>query len=70
MDDLLTIADRRNFDPEISWALMITDFRGLVEQIVLSRAAYFYGHMMSSVVGGVMNLRGKRGADLRTTDVD
>ncbi|PBK95438.1 hypothetical protein ARMGADRAFT_926365 [Armillaria gallica] len=70
MDDLLTIADRRNLDSEISLALMITDFRGLVEQIVLSRAAYFYGHMMSSVVGGVMNLRGKRGVDPRTTDVD
>ncbi|KAK0462652.1 uncharacterized protein EV420DRAFT_1619149 [Desarmillaria tabescens] len=70
MDDLLTISDRRMINPEISWALMITDFRGLIEQIVLSRAAYFYGHMMSSVVGGVMNLRGKRGVDPRTTDVD
>ncbi|KAK0505188.1 hypothetical protein EDD18DRAFT_1060580 [Armillaria luteobubalina] len=70
MDDLLTISDRRMLDREISWALMITDFRGLVEQIVLSRSAYFYGHMMSSVVGGVMNLRGKRGVDPRTTDVD
>ncbi|KAK0213194.1 hypothetical protein DFS33DRAFT_1247933 [Desarmillaria ectypa] len=70
MDDLLTISDRRMVDPEISWALMITDFRGLIEQIVLSRAAYFYGHMMSSVVGGVMNLRGKHGVDPRTTDVD
>ncbi|KAK0195014.1 hypothetical protein F5146DRAFT_922886 [Armillaria mellea] len=70
MDDLLTITDRRKLDPEISWVLMVTDFRGLVEQIVLSRAAYFYGHVMSSVVGGVMNLRGKRGADPRTTDVD
>lgn len=70
MDDLLTISDRRMNGPEISWALMITDFRGLVEQVVLSRAAYFYGHTMSSVVGGVMNLRGKRGVDPRTTDVD
>ncbi|KAK0225511.1 hypothetical protein IW262DRAFT_1266724 [Armillaria fumosa] len=70
MDDLLTISDRRKLDREISWALMITDFRGLVEQLVLSRSAYFYGHMMSSVVGGVMNLRSKRGVDPRTTDVD
>lgn len=52
MDDLLTIRDRRG---ELSWALMLTDFRGLVEQIVLSRAAFFYGHAMSSVAGGVMN---------------
>lgn len=67
MDDLLTIGDRRG---ELSWALMLTDFRGLVEQIVLSRAAFFYGHAMSSVAGGVMNLRALRGMDPRTADVD
>ncbi|PBK61615.1 hypothetical protein ARMSODRAFT_990619 [Armillaria solidipes] len=67
MDDLLTTGDRRG---ELSWALMLTDFRGLVEQIVLSRAAFFYGHAMSSVAGGVMNLRALRGMDPRTADVD
>lgn len=67
MDDLLTIGDRRG---ELSWALMLTDFRGLLEQIVLSRAAFFYGHAMSSVAGGVMNLRALRGMDPRTADVD
>ncbi|KAK0454088.1 uncharacterized protein EV420DRAFT_1749629 [Desarmillaria tabescens] len=67
MDDLLTISDRRN---ELSWALMFTDFRGLVEQIVLSRAAFFYGHALSSVAGGVMNLRALGGMDPRTADVD
>lgn len=67
MDDLLTIPDRRG---ELSWALMLTDFRGLVEQVVLSRAAFFYGHAMSSVAGGVMNLRAMRGMDPRTADVD
>ncbi|KAK0439354.1 hypothetical protein EV421DRAFT_1713397 [Armillaria borealis] len=67
MDDLLTIGDRRG---KLSWALMLTDFRSLVEQIVLSRAAFFYGHAMSSVAGGVMNLRALRGMDPRTADVD
>ncbi|KAK0203915.1 hypothetical protein DFS33DRAFT_1374267 [Desarmillaria ectypa] len=57
MDDLLTIEDRRG---ELSWPLMLTDFRGLVEQLVLSRA----------VAGGVMNLRAIRGMDPRTADVD
>ncbi|KAK0444573.1 uncharacterized protein EV420DRAFT_1622752 [Desarmillaria tabescens] len=67
MDDLLTVEDRRG---ELSWPLMLTDFRGLVEQLVLSRAAFFYGHAMSSVAGGVMNLRAMRGMDPRTADVD
>ncbi|KAK0439464.1 uncharacterized protein EV420DRAFT_1583738 [Desarmillaria tabescens] len=67
MNDLLTIEERRG---ELHWLLMLTDFRGVVEQVMLSRAAYFYGHAMSSVVGGVMNLRAVRGADPRTTDVD
>ncbi|KAK0203849.1 hypothetical protein DFS33DRAFT_836895 [Desarmillaria ectypa] len=62
MDDLLTIADRRG---ELSWALIVTDFRGLVEQIILSCTAFFYEHAMSSVADGVMNLRALRGMDSR-----
>lgn len=49
---------------------MITDIRALVEQVVLSRASFFYGHAMSSVPGGVMNLRAARGADPRTSFID
>ncbi|KAF9024435.1 hypothetical protein BDZ89DRAFT_954732 [Hymenopellis radicata] len=73
MDDLLTIEDRRHFAStrhEHAWALMISDVRAVVEQIVLSKAAFFYGHAMSSVPGGVINLRAARGADPRTAVID
>ncbi len=73
MDDLLTIEDRRHFASrhhEHAWVLMISDVRAVVEQIVLSKAAFFYGHAMSSVPGGVMNLRAARGADPRTAVID
>lgn len=64
--DLLTIEDRRAF----GWQLMITDIVALVEQATLARAAYFYGHAMSSVAGGVINIRAARGADPRTALID
>ncbi len=73
MDDLLTPADRRRFaqsDHGHAWALMVSDVRGVVEQLVLARAAFFYGHAMSSVPGGVLNLRAARGADPTTALVD
>ncbi len=72
MDDIMTIADRRAFGKvsDLSWALMISDIRALVEQVILSRAAFFYGHAMSSVPGGVVNLRAMRGADPRTSVID
>ncbi|KAF9029131.1 hypothetical protein BDZ89DRAFT_950792 [Hymenopellis radicata] len=72
MDDIMTIADRRAFGEvsDVSWALMISDVRALVEQVILSRAAFFYGHAMSSVPGGVLNLRAMRGADPRTSVID
>lgn len=66
IDDLLTIEDRHQF----GWSLMLTDVLALVEQATLARAAYFYAHAMSSVAGGVINLRAARGADPRTALVD
>jgi hypothetical protein len=64
--DLLTIEDRDEF----GWPLMITDVLGVLEQATLAHAAYFYAHAMSSVAGGVINLRAARGADPRTALVD
>ncbi|KAI0052882.1 hypothetical protein FA95DRAFT_1174199 [Auriscalpium vulgare] len=66
MTDLLTMEDRRNF----GWPLMITDIRALVEQVLLSYSAFFYGHGMSSVAGGIMNMRAAHGADPRTMLLD
>ncbi|KAH7911165.1 hypothetical protein BJ138DRAFT_1007149 [Hygrophoropsis aurantiaca] len=60
--DLLTIDDRREF----GWPLMLTDVLSLLEQATLARGAYFYAHAMSSVAGGVVNLRAVNGRDPRT----
>jgi hypothetical protein len=64
--DLLSIEDRRQF----GWPLIFTDVLGLLEQATLARAAYFYAHAMSSVAGGVINMRAARGADPTTTLID
>ncbi|KAH7913488.1 hypothetical protein BJ138DRAFT_1111447 [Hygrophoropsis aurantiaca] len=66
VSDLLTMEDRRRF----GWQLMLTDILGLVEQATLARGSYFYAHAMSSVAGGVMNLRAARGADPHTALLD
>ncbi|KAF9220730.1 hypothetical protein BS17DRAFT_713623 [Gyrodon lividus] len=64
--DLLTQEDRREF----GWSLMLMDVLALLEQATLSHAAYFYAHALSSVAGGVMNLRAGAGADPRTALLD
>jgi len=64
--DLLTMEDRREF----GWPLILTDVLALVEQATLARANYFYAHAMSSVAGGVVNIRSARGADQRTALID
>ncbi|KAF9239248.1 hypothetical protein BU15DRAFT_46824 [Melanogaster broomeanus] len=64
--DLLTIEDRREF----GWSLMLTDVLALLEQATLSHAAFFYAHALSSLAGGVMNLRAAAGADPRTALLD
>jgi len=66
LNDLLTMEDRREF----GWPLMVTDVRAVVEQAMLSHSYYFYAHGMSSVAGGVMNMRAARGADPRTLLID
>lgn len=66
LNDLLTIDDRRIY----GWPLMITDVRALVEQALLARSSYFYAHAMSSVAGGIVNMRAARGADPRTVLLD
>jgi hypothetical protein len=62
LSDLLTMEDRREF----GWPLMLTDVRGVLEQSVLAHSAYFYGHLMSSFSGAIVNKRAALGADWRT----
>ena len=62
LPDLLTQADRRTF----GWPLMITDIRALVEQELLAHSAFFTGTRISSVAGGILNMRAVHGADRRT----
>ena len=64
--DLLTPEDRRL----VGWPLLVTDVLAIVEQVIMSHAAYFYAHAMSSVAGGVVNMRGARGIDPRLTLID
>ncbi|QRW19286.1 O-FucT domain protein [Rhizoctonia solani] len=66
IEDLLTLEDRQEF----GWPIMITDVLAIIEQTVLSHSAYFYAHAMSSVGGGVVNMRASRGADKRTALID
>lgn len=64
--DLITMEDRRRF----GWPLLITDVLGIVEQELLARGTFFYAHALSSVGGGVLNIRAASGADPRTARVD
>ncbi|KAG8738539.1 hypothetical protein FRC10_006743 [Ceratobasidium sp. 414] len=66
IDDLLTPEDRR----ACGWEMLYSDLVALVEQIVMSRASYWNAHAMSSLAGGVVNLRAARGADSRTALLD
>ncbi|KAH8993725.1 hypothetical protein EDB92DRAFT_376405 [Lactarius akahatsu] len=66
LSDLLTMEDRRDF----GWPLMITDLVALVEQQLLVRSSFFYGHGLSSFAGAILNMRAGRGADPRTTVLD
>ncbi|CAE6424929.1 unnamed protein product [Rhizoctonia solani] len=66
IDDILTLEDRQEF----GWPIMLTDVLAIVEQTLLSHSAYFYAHAMSSVGGGVVNMRAARGADRRSALID
>lgn len=49
---------------------MLTDVRALVEQALLARAGFVYGHGRSSFAGGMVNMRARAGKDVRTVDLD
>ncbi|KAG8961209.1 hypothetical protein FRC03_005673 [Tulasnella sp. 419] len=66
IEDLLTPEDRREF----GWSILVTDVKGLLEQALLGKSYYFYGHTLSSVAGGAVNLRAGNGADIRTSLLD
>ncbi|QRV96590.1 O-FucT domain protein [Ceratobasidium sp. AG-Ba] len=66
IDDLLTPEDRQ----ACGFEMLYSDLVGLVEQIVMSRASFWNAHAMSSLAGGVVNLRAARGADPRTALLD
>ena len=59
---MLTVDDQR----ELGWPLMLTDVRALVDQEVIARSAFFSGSALSSVAGGIINMRAAHGADRRT----
>ncbi|KAF8340001.1 uncharacterized protein EI90DRAFT_2907527 [Cantharellus anzutake] len=64
--DLLSPSDRRL----VGWPLLITDVMGILEQVVMSHAHYFCGYHVSSLPGGVLNLRASGGMDPRTAFID
>ncbi|KIM22748.1 hypothetical protein M408DRAFT_28494 [Serendipita vermifera MAFF 305830] len=65
--DLVTMDDRREF----GWPLLFSDVIALVEQQVIGLGAgYFYAHAMSSVAGGILNIRAASGCDSRTALLD
>ncbi|EJD55334.1 hypothetical protein AURDEDRAFT_109699 [Auricularia subglabra TFB-10046 SS5] len=64
--DLVTFEDRQF----VGWPLLVTDVLALLEQLVMAQSEYFYGHAMSSVAGGVVNMRAARGVDSRTYLID
>ena len=66
LTDLMISGD----DRLLGWPALFGDVRAQIEQEVAARAAFFYGHSMSSVAGGIANLRGARGKDPRTCYVD
>lgn len=59
ISDLLTAEDRRELD---AWPLVFTDVLGVLEQTLLARSSFFYGHALSSVAGGAVNHRATLGA--------
>jgi hypothetical protein len=66
LSDLLTKEDRR----ELDWPLLFSDVRAIVEQHVLVRSAYFYGHISSSFAEWVEKMRAAHGVDRQTTLLD
>ena len=68
MEDLLSEFDRRSVGD--GWPLLITDVLSILEQSLASRAAFFYGQASSSVTGGIVNMRGAYGFDLRCTFIE
>ena len=54
---------------ELGWPALLSDIRVVIEQELLARAAYFTGTHMSSVAGGVLNMRAAHGADRRTASL-
>ena len=66
LPDLMRMADRRLF----GWPIMLTDVRAIVEQELLSHSAFFTGTHVSSVSGGILNMRAAHGADRRSIAMD
>lgn len=65
IDDLLTPEDRQLF----GWPMLLTDVVALIDQAALAHAEFFFATGLSSLTGGVINMRAARGADPRTAVV-
>jgi len=66
VQDLITEEDRRL----VGWPLLFGDVSGQVEQLIASYGVFFSGHTMSSLAGGIANLRAARGFDPQTSVFD
>ncbi|GJJ13798.1 hypothetical protein Clacol_008055 [Clathrus columnatus] len=64
--ELLTDEDRR----QIGWPLLFTDVLGIVEQRIAASSMFFYGPALSSLSGGVLNIRATMGLDSSSWIVD
>ncbi|TIB81590.1 hypothetical protein E3Q22_00934 [Wallemia mellicola] len=63
LSDILTPTDRDEIGP----MGLFTDVLALLDQVIMSEGAYFYGHALSSVAGGVVNFRTAAGYDEKCT---
>ena len=66
IQDLITEEDRQL----VGWPLVFGDVSGQVEQLIASYGVFFSGHTMSSLAGGIANLRAARGFDPQTSVFD
>jgi len=48
----------------------VTDILSILEQAVAARSAFFVGHAVSSVSGGVVNMRGRLGMSSELVSFD
>ncbi|TIB36988.1 hypothetical protein E3P86_02327 [Wallemia ichthyophaga] len=66
LSDIVTPTDRDELGP----IALYTDVLSLLEQLIMANSAYFYGFALSSVAGGVVNLRTAEKYNPKTALID